>query len=182
MKHYRFCPRCQFDLREAADLLHHSEQMMLPFAEKEYVDIKRAARIFGVSTPTVHKLRDAGLIQMINPVKHRRIRVRYQSIVDLCDKLRARYCIADRRPALDGPFLRHRDADLLPFPLTDSISVESAMQIMGYSSETPVYLMLEEGRFEAYRLLPKMPWRISRVSLGSYLQRICSDAKNIKQV
>jgi hypothetical protein len=109
---------------------------------------------------------------MIDYAKHKRKRVRYASIVDLCDALRQRYCIQDRRPALPAVFFRHRDADLLPFPLEDTLDVEHVMKILGYSSPTPIYLMIEEGRFEAYQLSSRNPWRISGTSLASYLQGV----------
>jgi hypothetical protein len=152
----------------------NDRQMLLPFAEREYIDVKRAARILGVSTWSVRELYASGLIRMIDYAKRKRKRVNYQSIVDLCDKVRERYCIKSRRPPLDAPFLRHRDADLLPFPLDDTIGIEQVATILGYSSTHPVYLMIEEGRFEAYQLFNRSPWRISKSSLASYLETVRS--------
>jgi excisionase family DNA binding protein len=114
----------------------------------------------------------AGYIEMIDYAKHKRKRVRYQSIVDFCDELRKRYCITDRRPPLANPLLRHRDADLLPFPIEDTLNIEQTAEILGYSSPTPVRLMIEEGRFEAYQFFPGSPWRVSKTSLAAYLERV----------
>jgi hypothetical protein len=147
-------------------------QLLLPFAEKEYIDLARAARILGVTDSTVMVLFSRGLIEIIDYAPHKRKRVRYQSIVDFCDSLRTRYAIRDRRPALDNPILRHCDDDLLPFPVGDTIVIEQVAEILGYSSVTPVRLMIEEGRFEAYQFYRSSPWRISRISLGEYLQRV----------
>lgn len=152
------------------------DQLLLPFAEREYIDVKRAARILGVSEWSVRDLYSSGHIQMIDYAKRKRKRVNYQSIVDLCDRLRKKYCIEDRRPQLAASFFRHRDADLLPFPLEDTINLEHVAMILGYASTTPVYLMIEEGRFDAYQLSSRSPWRISRSSLAHYLQSVRSRA------
>jgi hypothetical protein len=144
-------------------------QQLLPFAEREYIDVARACHILGVSSSTFYVLHEAGLIEVIGYAPHKQKRVRYQSIVDLCDRLRQRHCIRDRRPRLATPHLRHRDADLLPFPLDDTITIDEAAAIMGYRSAKPVRHMIEEGRFEAYQFSPERPWRISRSSLAAYI-------------
>lgn len=159
--------------RSRADL----GQLLLPFAEREYIDVKRAARILGVSHSTTLELHRDGEIEMIDYAKHKRKRVRYQSVVDFCDRLRKKHSIADRRPRLDAPFLRHRDDDLLPFSIEDTIGMEEVMEILGYSSRTPVYLMIEEGRFEAYQISNRNPWRISRSSLALYLDGVLGQSR-----
>jgi len=153
------------------------DQLLLPFAEKEYVDTMRAARILGVSLTTVYALYEAGEIEMIGYAERKRKRVRYQSLVDLCDRLRLKYAIADRRPALSAAYLRHHDRDLLPFPLDDTLSIEEARVILGYESAKPISIMIEEGRFEAYQLTHHSPWRISRASLGAFLQSAHRNAR-----
>ena len=147
------------------------EQFLLPFALKEYIDVPRARSILGVSTVTVLNLFSAGQIEMIDYAKHKWKKVRYQSIVDFCDRLRERYAIADRRPPIP-PMLRHRDADILPFPLAETITVEHAAEILGYATATPVLNMITEGRFDSYHFLPNSPWRISRSSLAHYLEGV----------
>jgi len=151
-------------------------QLLLPFAEKEYIDTARAAKILGVTDVTVLSLYNAGYIEVIDYAPRKRKRVRYQSIVDFCDRLRKQYSIADRRPPLSNPILRHRDSDLLPFPLEDTITIEEVCEILGYSSPTAVRQMIEEGRFEAYQFFPGSPWRISKTSLAAYLERVHSRA------
>jgi len=153
------------------------DQLLLPFAEREYIDVKRAARILGISISAVLAFHAYGYIEMIDYAKRKRKRVRYQSIVDLCDRLRKEHGINDRRPPLPNPIFRHRDADLLPFPLEDTIGVRQVMRVLGYSSEKPVYFMIEEGCFDAYRLSNKMAWRISRSSLAAYVSRVRQNAR-----
>ena len=147
------------------------DQLLLPFAEREYVDVRRTCRILGVSPRCVLDLRERGIIEMIDYRFHARKRVRYQSIVDLCDRLRQRYAIPDTRPPLASPMLRHRDVDLLPFPLTDTIDVLRALEVLGYVSKNPIYRMIEEGQFWSYRISDLNPWRISKRSLGEFLLR-----------
>lgn len=152
------------------------DQLLLPFAEREYVDVKRAAKILGISERTVLDFCTPveGIkprLEAISYAAHKRKRIRYQSIVDFCEALRTRYGIADRRPLLASSLFRHRDADLLPFPLEDTIDVKAVMEILGYASLTPIYMMIEEGRFEAYQLANLHPWRISRISLAAFIAR-----------
>lgn len=148
------------------------DQLLLPFAEREYIDVKRAARILGVGLTTITDLYAVARIEMIDYAKHKRKRVRYSSIVDLCDQLRKQYGIDDRRPVLSSTIFRHRDEDLLPFPLNDTISLKEVIVILGYDSPTPVYKMIDEGFFEAYKISAISPWRISRSSLAEYLKGV----------
>lgn len=177
MKHHLICPRCQFDLRRSTGDITAEDQLVLPFAEREYVDVRRASRILGVHATTISQFYEWGLIEMLDYSKHKRKRVRYQSLVDLCDKLRQKYSIDDRRPALSAPYLRHQDMDLLPFPISDTITVEDAMEMMGYASPKPIYLAIEEGRFDAYQFSSKTPWRISKLSLSRYMASVYERAK-----
>lgn len=153
------------------------DQILLPFAEKEYIDVPRARRILGVSTVTVLNLYQAGKIEIIDYAKCKRKRVRYQSIVDFCDELRERYGIKDRRPPLSHPMFRHADTDLLPFPLADTINVERAAQILGYETAAPVISLVLDYRFDAYHFLPNSPWRISLSSLAAYLKVVYGRAR-----
>lgn len=147
-------------------------QLLLPFAEREYIDVKRTARILCVTHTTVHSFYAKGYIEMLDYAKRKFKRVRYASVVAFCDRIRERYGIRDRRPKLTSEYLRHRDCDLLPFPLEDTIRVEDAAAIFGYASRSPIYLMIEEGRFDAYQFTTTHPWRISRSSLALYVQSI----------
>ncbi len=150
----------------------NNAQLLLPFAEKEYISPKRAASILGVSYVTLFDLHTAERIEMIDYAKFKHKRVRYASIVAFCDRLREHYGIADRRPALPSPIFRYRDEDLLPFPLTDTLTVKEAMLILGYDSPFPVRQMIEQGLFEGYKISASSPWRISRISLASFLAHV----------
>jgi excisionase family DNA binding protein len=154
-----------------------TNQILLPFAEKEYVDVRRAGRILGIGPRDVLYLYEWGLIEVIDYAKGKRKRVRYQSIVDLCDRLREKYSVRDRRPPLPSPIFRHRDEDLLPFPLADTAGVPEVTEVLGYGSAHPIYMMIEEGRFEAYRLSQRSPWRISRSSVAEYLKGVHGRAR-----
>jgi hypothetical protein len=151
------------------------EQMILPFAEREYVDVWRTTHILGVSRRTVYRLaatrRNGGraLLDLVSYGKKRRKRVLYSSIVRLCDQLRSRYGIVDRRPKLDHPMFRHRDEDLLPFPLSDTIYSAEALRALGYEDLRPLICLIEEGRFDAYQFASYSDWRISRSSLKAFL-------------
>jgi hypothetical protein len=153
------------------------DQLILPFAEKEYVDVARTARIFGVGVSTVYRMaeetyRDGhAAIKLVSYRHQARKRVLYSSIVAFCDFLRAEYGIEDRRPKLDHPMLRHRDEDLLPFPLTDTIYSAEALAALGYDDRRPLVYLIEEGRFDAYRLSNEYTWRISRTSFKRFLDQ-----------
>lgn len=151
------------------------EQLLLPFAHKEYISVKRAAHILGIGYVSVLDLYAAGKIEMIEYVKRRRKRVKYSSIVGLCDRLRNQYNIKDRRPPLDNPIFRHKDEDLLPFPIADTISTREASDILGYDSLLPVQQMIREGHFDAYQISSGYPYRVSRKSLAEFIARAYSN-------
>lgn len=151
------------------------DQLILPFAEKEYVDVARTARIFGVGITTVYRMAEENYrdghaaIKLVSYRHQGRKRVLYSSIVAFCDFLRAEYGIEDRRPKLDHPMLRHRDDDLLPFPLADTIFSAEVLRALGYDDRRPLAYLIEEGRFDAYRLSDDRTWRISRISFKRFL-------------
>jgi len=99
-------------------------------------------------------------------------KVRYQSVVDHCDRLRAEYFIPDQRPPLSSVLFRHRDEDLLPFRLSDTVSTPEACKALGYNSIASVGKLIDRGYFWAYRLQPKSPWRVSASSLRHYLDEV----------
>lgn len=127
-----------------------------PFAAKEYVDRRRACGILGVGLRTLERLAASGRVGYIDLRKKSHKRLQYQSIVDFCDRLRQESKIADRRPQL-APHLRHRDEDLLPFPLADTIHAEEACELLGFRHLQPVVRLIEEGKFEAYQLAAQAP-------------------------
>jgi len=140
-------------------------------SEKEYVNMQRAGRIFGVSWTVIDRLVKCGFLRLIDYRPHGWKRVCYQSIVDHCDRLRLEYVIADRRSPLSSPMLRHKDEDLLPFPLRDTVSVSEIMPALALSTREAAIAIVREGKFEAYRLHPFAPWRISAPSFVAYLRR-----------
>src|SRR5580658_2609607 len=75
---------------------------VLPFAEKEYVDMARAGDILGVSWQTVMRLAQSGMLRMVEWRSPSRRLVHYGSLVDFCDDLRRQYMIPDRRPTLSA--------------------------------------------------------------------------------
>jgi hypothetical protein len=152
-----------------------ADQLILPFAEKEYVNVNRTARILGVGITTVYRLarlQDKTGHTLLTLVEYRppaRKRILYSSIVRFCDSLRTRYGIEDRRPKLDHPMFRHRDEDLLPFPLSDTIGSIEALSALGHEDTRPLVCLIEEGRFDAYQIMRESPWRISRGSFKAFL-------------
>lgn len=145
-------------------------------AENEYIDVSRTARIFGVGVSTVYRMakdsyRDGRAAIKFMACRHsERKRVLYSSIIAFCDFLRAQYSIDDRRPRLDRPWLRHRDEDLLPFPLSDTIHSTEVLRALGYQDRRPMVNLIKDGRFDAYRLSAEYVWRISFSSFKRFLQ------------
>jgi hypothetical protein len=141
-------------------------------AEKEYVGVARVCRILETNWTVVYRIISLGGLRLIDYRFHGRKRVRYQSIVDYCDRLRQEYAIADRRPPLSNPILRHKDEDLLPFPIKDTTTCKVVREALGYSTDSPVLKLLEEGKFECYRLTPGGPWRISASSFTAWYEQL----------
>lgn len=154
-------------------------QLLLPYAEREWIDVARARRILGVGgNDTIYLLRRPCLgrpyIEGIDFGKNKRQRILYASVVRYCDWLREHYALPDRRPALPNSIFRHRDEDLLPFPLAETIGVPEAQTFLPYDSTAFVFKRLEEGAFHAYKLMPgspTSPWRICRPDFARWLQR-----------
>ena len=161
-------------------------QMLLPFAEREYVDVRRCARILGVTCTTVYRIAEkidfdgTPLLTVLEYRTGAHKRILYSSIVRFCDKLRARHMIKDRRPPLDNPLLRNKDEDLLPFPLADTICAKEALDALGYANITSLTALIEEGAFEAYKLINGREWRISRSSFSAYLKRVYDRSSGVR--
>lgn len=145
-------------------------QLLLAFAEKEYVDNHRARRILRVSPPALGRLAQMGRICWVDYGKASWKRVNYQSIVDYCDHLRRAHKIPDRRPPLEPPYLRYRDVDLLPFPWGDTVTAQQAARALGYEKVDSVVTRIEAGCFEAYQIVPGSNWRVSRSSLLRFIE------------
>lgn len=67
--------------------------------------------------------------------------------------------------------LRHRDEDILPFPLSDTIYSAEVLSALGYEDRRPLVNLIEEGRFDGYRLSAEYMWRISRSSFLRFLKK-----------
>jgi hypothetical protein len=147
----------------------HPAIQVTPFAGHEYVDVNRCCKILGVSRQTIIRLAHSHMLLMIAYRTLSWKKINYQSIVTFCDYLREEYKIASRRPALSAPGLRHRDEDLLPFPLNDTIGADHAYKALGVFRHQLLIELIQEGRFEAYRIVPGAPWRISASSLEIYI-------------
>jgi hypothetical protein len=141
------------------------------FPECEYIDMPRCCKILGVNNTVARRLAESGMIDLIEHRPNSHKKIRYKSVVDFCDRLRQEHNIEDKRPRLSAPYLRHRDADLLPFPLTDTIHSQEAMTLIGCTPYTLTRL-IDEGRVVAYRLRDFAPWRISRSSVAAYMERV----------
>jgi len=142
------------------------------FAEKEYIDTPRCCRILGVNETVARRLAESGLIDLIEHRPRSRKKIRYQSVVEFCDRLRKDYGIPDTRPPLVPPY-RHRDADMLPFPLADTIGSVEATTLNGCGFYTLTRL-IDEGQIVAYQLVrgASSPWRISRESVKLHMDRV----------
>lgn len=150
-----------------------SPQFVLPFAEREWVDMERACSILGdVNWKTVVRMAQSGMIDMIDYRPGARKKVRYHSLVEFCNGLRRQWDLPDRRPILSAPYLRHRDRDLLPFPMQETMDRREAMRALGSSHKEIIMQLVREGCFEAYQLMPGSPWRISRPSFERYLREV----------
>jgi len=149
---------------------------LLPAADNKFIDINRVCSIFGVSMPTSLRLLENGHLRGYRLRDSSPWLIEYESVVEHCDKLRVEYHIADRRlagrarPSRDG---RWRDADLLPFPIADTVYTQDVMTGLNLPRIGAIRLC-EEGRFECYRMMPiaGVPWRISKTSLFEYCDRL----------
>jgi len=135
---------------------------------EDHIDARRACRILGVSYTTLSRMGAKGLIHWAAPERSTWKQVHYLGLVSFCDRIREEHRIPDRRPQLPGP-LRHRDEDLLPFPLTDTIGSAEACTALGCRKLDSLMLLISRGRIEAYHLASRTPWRVSRPSLQRYL-------------
>lgn len=153
-----------------------ASQILLPFAEKEWISVPRACSILSVAPTTFYRLRKLRgpdgkpLLETLDMGRGMH-RVKYASLVAFCDRIRERYAIPDRRPKLDHPMFRHRDEDLLPFPARDIMGTTEALTYLPFVNDAAVLSRIEEGCFEAYRLAdaPLWRWRISRPSFAAWL-------------
>lgn len=162
-------------------------QILLPFAEREWITLERTCLILGTTPKTVYQIEDtcdesgSPLIRVLSFGVAKRKRVLYKSVVEFCDYLAKKHSIPVQRPPLSNSLFRHRDEDLLPFPLSDTMSIVDANRYLGYESRGPVVNFIAEGRFYAYRLLDRgaCQWRISRKSFAAWFSACTRSHANL---
>src|ERR1039458_922500 len=118
-------PHCkreeQYELYQQPATAEYTQKLALPIQRSAEVDIARVAGIFGVTVASARGMAEDGLfpgsykVSVLTPW-----RINYDSVVAYCDRLRLEYRISARMAPL-APGRRHRDEDLLPFPLTETI-------------------------------------------------------------
>jgi hypothetical protein len=151
-----------------------TEGCLLPWPSNVVVDVKRASEIFDVSQSSVMTMLKTGVLDGYQLSPSMRWNTSYGSIVEFCDRLRIKFAIADRRPKLPAG-RRWRDADLLPFPKSDTVIVKDVMTGLEVTRDLALKL-IEEGAFEAYCLFLHAPWRVSKTSLYAYRDRLRAQA------
>jgi len=149
-----------------------STQLVIPFAERDWIDMEHACKILGASWATVYRLFEDGEIRVIDYRVRAWKRVHYGSIVEFCDRLRAKYAIPDRKPPLSAGFLRYRDEDVLPFALSNTITAANAMAALAIGRMEALVSLFDEGKIEAYQLVEGSIWRVSKSSLLLYMEQI----------
>lgn len=155
-------------------------QLLLPFPDEKTIDMRRACSILHVSKFSVHRLFVTPLtpgseemcLRAYNTRRNAPMRIEYESLVRFLDRLRERHGIADRRAS--PTWGRHRDEELLPFPWSDTISVQDASEALSIHI-SKVLLRIEAGNFEAYQIWRLAPWRISRIGLSKYIESFKSN-------
>lgn len=169
-------------VREAIERDLLRPQLMLPFPDEKTIDMARCCSILHVSPHVVRRLivtpltlsSDVMCLSAYNTMRHAPLRIEYGSLVRFLDHLRELHGIADRRPK--PVFGRHRDEDLLPFPWSDTMTVEEASDVLSIH-RSKVLLRIEAGQFEAYQIVRSSPWRVSRSSLARLVSSFSSSPK-----
>jgi hypothetical protein len=141
----------------------------LPLPDKLAIDLSRVGRILACNKNVATHLVRAKYLAAYR-IGTSPWLVEYQSVVDLCDGLRVRYGIRDRRQPKQRNG-RWRDDDLLPFPIRDTITVEAVAAALE-RSQYSVIKLLEAGAFDAYKLPTSRNWRISQTAFSKYIQRL----------
>lgn len=150
--------------------------MTRPASSDDYVSVRRLCRILGVDDSTVYRLismpspHGGGMLELVSYRKGATKRILYGSVLRFCDRLREQYTIPDRRPQLADPLSRHRDEDLLPFPLADTALAAEACAALGYETYSPLVALVRAGLIVGYQLFPRSPWRFSRCSILRFLE------------
>lgn len=162
----------QFELFEGiAVTANRAPKLELPIQRSKEIDMKRACQILGANPKTVTKMLEN---QMIRGYRHIASNapwhIDYDSVVEYCDNLRILYCIRDARPRLAGR-ARHRDREILPFPLDETIYMDEARKRLDLTTVAVIHL-IQAGALVGYQIIFEQmgcPWRIHAPSLERYL-------------
>lgn len=157
-------------------------------AEAGTVSITRAAQILGISAHQVLALGAAGKLQIVDSPKGKNqstATVSVLSIENFCEGLRLEFEIEHRSSRKGTGPKWNIDREFLPFPLSDTIGREEALEILYSSPVCRVQQALEQNLegldFDLYRLTEASPWRISRSSLVDSLARTSRKSIDGKQ-
>jgi len=148
-------------------------KLALPWSEREEIDSQRAAKILGVSLPTMRRMLNAGCMRYYSlSGKESSVRILYESLVQYCDQLRVHFLIPARHTRQPGR--RLRDDQVLPFPLSETITVDEVRLLLHCSDRSVVHL-IDSGEIQAYRLLMgdcTTKWRINLPSVERYIAKL----------
>jgi hypothetical protein len=170
-------PHCkresQFELFQAVEVtISAAPRLSLPVQSLGEIDSIRLSNILGVSRFTISRMLSSGLFHGAYRHPGRQWRIPYASVVDYCNRLRIEYRISSRL-ATPPPGRRHRDEDLLPFPLSLTLGMNAVCDTLDCCPVSVVHL-LEEGALVGYKLQKKetYSWRIDARSLEKYMERL----------
>jgi len=160
-------------------------QLRLPFPDESTIDTARACAILHVSAAVVYRLTVTPIapgsetmsLVAYSTMRGAPLRIEYASMVRFLDSVRERHGIPDHRPI--PVFGRYRDDDLLPFPWSDTITVNDAAEALSIHP-SKVLLRIESGQFEAYQLGHGAPWRISRNSLARLIASFSTRPSSVR--
>lgn len=155
-------------------------QLRLPFPDEKTIDMARCCSILHVSSHVIRRLSvtplkpgsDLMSISMYNTMRTAPMRIEYDSLVRFLDQVREKHAIPDRRDRHKAFYGRFRDEELLPFPWSDTMTVNEAADALNVVPWS-ILRRIESGTFEAYQLVPVSPWRVSRSSFAKYLENVC---------
>lgn len=162
---------CQLELFCEKPEASRPPKLGLPFQRSKEVSIERVAKILHVSKMTVRRMLHRQLIRAY-PLHESRAqwRIEYDAVVEYCDQLRVHNAISDKRILRPGS-RRYRDEDLLPFPLSETISVAEVEKRLDCSQRLVIDL-IESGVIVAYQILIDArgcPWRIHGPSFERHM-------------
>ncbi len=142
----------------------------LPFQRNQEIDVERAARILAVTPSSIHRMVRERLLRAYSIQDAERsnqfLRVEYASVLEFVDNLRRCYHLPPRPHTAGRPL----DRDILPFPMSETITLEEVYGHLDISRNTALKL-LDTGEISGYKLRPvgNSPWRIGRPSFVAYL-------------